>query len=89
MRQNEIDARKQRFFFVTNYILLIFFHRYYIRTVEAERRTFRQSIRAGIPLPRARAKDIQWSQNPGKVMKRYFFATGPPEALFVNVGPPR
>jgi len=38
-KQNEIDAREQRFFFVTNYILFIFFRRYYIRKVEAERRT--------------------------------------------------
>lgn len=38
-KQNEIDARKQRFFFVANYILFIFFRRYYIRKVEAERRT--------------------------------------------------
>lgn len=87
MKQNEIDATEATFLLRYQlHFTRFFFYRYYIRTVEAERRT--SSIRADIPLS-ARAKDIQWSQNPGKVMKRYFFATGPPETLFVNVGPPR
>lgn len=39
IKQNEIDAREQRFFFVTDYIPLVLFFPPIFRTVEAERRT--------------------------------------------------
>jgi len=87
MKQNEVDALEQHFFFVTNYIFYsFFFHRYYIRIVEAERRTLGKVFTR---IFRYRVHE-RYSMIPGsrKVMKRYFFATRPPETLFVNVGSP-
>jgi len=55
MKQNEIDVREQRFFFVTNYVLYSFFFPPILHPESRSWTTdFRRSTRADIPLPRAR-----------------------------------